>query len=249
MRRFEGQTAIITGGSRGIGLGVARRLGQEGARVLITATRQDTGAPALAALKDEGIEAMLAVGNVAEESHAREVVQQAMDAWGRVDVLFTNAGTTAPTANLWESPIEELDRNYAVNVRGTFLFCKYVIPHMLDRKYGRIVVMSSIAGKEGNPRASAYSATKAAVIGLTKSLGKELAETRITVNCLTPSTVDTDMPRQATPEQRKYMLDKVPMHRVLAVEEVAALTAWIASPECSATTAAVFDISGGRATY
>ena len=249
MGRFEGQVAIVTGGATGIGLGVARRLGGEGARVLLLDLDAAEGQRAVGRLGEEGVEARLAVGDVGEEADVERAVQGALDAWGRIDVLVNNAGITGRTAPLWELPAAELDRVYRTNLRGVFLCCQKVVPPMLARGYGRIVNIASIAGKEGNPRMVPYSATKAAVIGLTKSLGKELAETGVRVNCVTPAVVRTRLLEQVTPEQVAYMVERIPMRRTVEIEEVAALVAWVASPECSATTGGVFDISGGRATY
>jgi 3-oxoacyl-[acyl-carrier protein] reductase len=176
-------------------------------------------------------------------------VKQALDAWGRIDVLVNGAGIAGDVGNVWELPVEEMDRVYRTNLRGVFLFCHAVIPHMMVRDYGRVVNIASIAGKEGNPRMVPYSATKAAVIALTKSVGKELAQTGITVNCVTPAVIRTRILEQLTPEQVQYLVERIPMGRTGEIEEVAALVAWLASAECSFTTGAAFDISGGRATY
>ena len=180
---------------------------------------------------------------------ARRAVRAAMDRWGRIDVLVNNAGIGGDVGNVWELPVEEMDRVYRTNLRGVYLFCHEAIPHMMKRDYGRIVNIASIAGKEGNPRMVPYSATKAAVIGLTKSVGKELATTGIRVNCVTPAVVRTRILDQLTDAQVQYMLDRIPMGRTGDASEIAALVAWLASEECSFSTGAVFDISGGRATY
>ena len=249
MQRFEDRVAIVTGAARGIGRGVAELLGAEGARILIVDQDGATGEDAAAELAAQGVDVRLEVGDVGDEDVAPRSVDRAMDAWGRVDILVNNAGIAGVAAPIWEQSAEEMDRVYRTNLRGVYLFTRAVIPQMLERDYGRIVNIASIAGKEGNPNMVPYSATKAAVIGLTKSVGKELATTGIRVNAVTPAVIMTPILEQLTPEQVEYMLQKIPMGRTGDISEVAALVAWLASPECSFSTGAVFDISGGRATY
>ena len=249
MTRFAGQVAVVTGAATGIGYGIARRLGGEGAGIMIVDADGATGEQAVAELAGAGVDARLVVGDVADPNVATRCVSQAIDAWGRIDILVNNAGIGGTTANIWELPVEEMDRVYRTNLRGVFVFCKQVIPHMMERDYGRIVNIASIAGKEGNPRMVPYSATKAAVIGLTKSVGKELARTGIRVNCVAPAVVLTRILDEFTREQVQYMVDRIPMGRTGEIDEIAALVAWLASEECSFSTGAVFDISGGRATY
>lgn len=249
MQRFQGQVAVVTGGAEGIGLGIAKKLGSEGARILVTDIDGHRGKQAVAELVSNGIETSFAVGDVANEADVERTVSQVIQKWGQIDVLVNNAGIIGQTGYLWELSIDVLDQVYRTNLRGTFLYCQKVIPHMQARGYGRIVNIASIAGKEGNPRMVPYSATKAAVIVLTKSLGKELATSGILVNCVTPAVVRTRILEQTTPEQIRYMVERVPMGRMGEIEEVANMVAWIASPECSFTTGAVFDLSGGRATY
>ena len=249
MARFDEQVAMVTGAATGIGYGIARRLGSEGARVLMVDIDGSQGEQSSSELAARGVGVRLVVGDVGEPEVAERAVKQALDSWGRIDVLVNNAGIVGKYANIWELPVEELDRVYRVNLRGVYLFCNKVIPHMLERDYGRIVNITSIAGKEGNPRMVPYSATKAAVIALTKSVGKELARTGIRVNCVAPAVVQTRILDEFTPDQLQYMVERIPMGRTGEIDEIAALVAWLSSSECSFSTGAVFDISGGRATY
>ena len=247
--RYRDQTAIVTGGATGIGYGVARRLGAEGASIVLVDADGEMGQQSASEMNARGVDTRLVVGDVAEQVVAEEAVRTAMEAWGRLDVLVNNAGITGDPGAIWELPVEELDRVYRTNLRGVYVFTAAAVPAMLKRDYGRIVNIASIAGKEGNPNMVPYSATKAAVIGLTKSVGKELAETGIRVNCLTPAVVQTRILDQTSPEVVAYMLGKIPMGRFGDIAEIATMVAWVGSEECTFTTGAVFDISGGRATY
>ena len=244
--RFAGQTAIITGGAAGIGLAAARRLTAEGARVSLWDMDQAALVKARAAL---GPATDLQCLNVAEAEAVGHAASAAHRALGRIDILIASAGISGPNAPTWEYPLDAWQRVFDVNIHGVFHCCRAVVPTMRAQNYGRIVHIASIAGKEGNPNAAAYSASKAAVIGLTKSLGKELATTGIRVNCITPAAVRTAIFDQMTEEHINYMLSKIPLGRFGQVEEIAALIAWLASREASFSTGAVFDISGGRATY
>ncbi|KPF85781.1 3-oxoacyl-ACP reductase [alpha proteobacterium AAP38] len=243
--RFKGQVAIVTGGASGVGREVAARLTQEGAKVVLW----DMNADALTqAQADTG-----AVDAISLDVTDAEAVQAAADAvaqkLGRVDVLIASAGITGATVPVHEFPLDSWRRVIDINLNGLFYCCRAVIPHMLKNDYGRIVNVSSVAGKEGNPNASAYSASKAGVIGFTKSLGKELAKTGIRVNALTPATFKSPILEQLPQSQVDYMLSKIPAGRLGEVHEVAAMISWMASAECSFTTASTFDISGGRTTY
>jgi 2-dehydro-3-deoxy-L-rhamnonate dehydrogenase (NAD+) len=239
--RFAGRTAIVTGGVSGIGAGIVARLAAEGARVSLW----DHDAAALAKAEASHKASV-------DVTHA-EAVQHAADesaaALGRIDILIACAGITGPNAPTWDYPIAEWDRVIDVNLNGVFYCNRAVVPHMRRHDYGRIVNIASIAGKEGNPNAAAYSASKAGVIGLTKSLGKELAKTNIRVNCVTPAAVRTPLFAQMTQEHIDFMLSKIPVGRFGEIDEIASLVCWLASEECSFSTGGVFDISGGRATY
>ena len=245
-QRFEGQAAVVTGGASGIGFAAAARLLREGARVAVW----DRDEKALAALP----------GRLGGDIHTEaldladaEAVQRAADAtaraFGKLDILVASAGLAGPVHTTWEYPVAKWQRVFDVNVHGVFYCNRSVVPHMLAGGYGRIVNIASIAGKEGNPNASAYSASKAAVIGLTKSLGKELAKTEIRVNCITPAAVRTPIFDQITQAHIDFMLSRIPLGRFGTTEEIAALICWLASREASFSTGAVFDCSGGRATY
>ena len=242
-RRFAGQVAVITGAGSGIGLALAQRLKAEGAKVSawdISDSALQAGSEAYAhqVLMDQSDE------RAVEDATARTVREL-----GVIDILVVSAGITGPNAPLTEYPTEAWRKVIDVNVNGVFYCNRAVVPHMAKRNYGRIVNIASVAGKEGNPNASAYSASKAAVIALTKSLGKELALTGILVNAVTPAAVRTAMFKQMTQSHIDYMLSKIPAGRFGTVEENAALIAWLVSRECSFSTGAVFDISGGRSTY
>ena len=249
MTDFKGQAVIVTGGARGLGLGIAKKLGDLGAMVAIVDLDVVCGEQAARELGGVGREILFISCNIAEEPAVESMVRQVVDRWGRIDVLVNNAAIVGATGNAWELPIDVMDRVYQVNLRGMFLCCQKVIPYMLKQDYGRIVNVASVAGKDGNPKQAPYSASKAAVIGFTKSLGKELAKTKVTANVLSPGLVYTDILKQMLPEDMDYMLSKIPMGRTGSVEEIANMAAWIASRECSFSTAAVFDASGGRATY
>jgi len=224
---FAGRAAVVTGGAQGIGAAIAKRLAASGAKVTIWdldgSPRVDVTDPAS--------------------------IQNALQSAGKVDVLVNNAGIAGKNLPTVDYPVDEWERVLRVNLTSQFLCCRAVAPHMARAGYGRIVNIASIAGKEGNPNAVAYSASKAGVIALTKSLGKELAQSGVLVNCVTPAAAKTAIFEQMTESHINYMLTKIPMNRFVNVEEIAALVCWLASEDCSFSTGAVFDISGGRATY
>ncbi|MGO4326997.1 SDR family NAD(P)-dependent oxidoreductase [Cupriavidus sp. 2TAF22] len=244
---FSGRHAVVTGGAAGIGLAVAQRLAEGGASISLW----DSNAAALEAAGAAFGKARphLLCVDVAKADQVDAARDATLRAAGAVDILVTSAGITGANTTTWEYPVEEWDRVMEINLRGTFLCCRALAPQMRARGYGRIVTIASVAGKEGNPNASAYSASKAGVMALTKSLGKELAQSGVTVNCITPAAVQTGMFAQMTQQHIDYMLSRIPMGRFGKVEELAALVSWLASSECSFSTGAVFDISGGRATY
>ncbi len=228
---FKGRTAIVTGGMQGIGAAIVKRLEASGAKVCVW----DLDAPEKVDVADPGS---------VERATARAVADL-----GKIDVLVNNAGIAGMNQPTVDYPVEEWLKVLSVNLTSQFLCCRAVAPHMVKGGYGRIVNIASVAGKEGNPNAVAYSASKAGVISLTKSLGKELAQTGVLVNCVTPAAAKTAIFDQMTEQHINYMLSKIPMNRFVQVDEIAALVGWLASEDCSFSTAGVFDISGGRATY
>jgi 2-dehydro-3-deoxy-L-rhamnonate dehydrogenase (NAD+) len=242
---LDGRVAIVTGAARGIGRAIAERFAASGARVAIW----DVDGAAARAAAQEIAGAIDLACDVTEPATIDAALAATEARLGAPDILVNNAGISGPNLPLDEYPAAEWRRVVEIDLVGVFNCCRAVVPVMRRRDYGRIVNIASIAGKDGNPNASAYSAAKAGVIGLTKSLGKELAETGIRVNCVTPAAARTDIFAQMTEAQVAYMLSKIPMGRFVLVEEIAGLVAWLASAECSFSTGGVFDISGGRATY
>ena len=245
---LKNRHAVITGGAQGIGLSIATRLLASGASVSIWDYDGAVLETAIQQLEKTG-EVTGEVVNVAEAASVDSAVESAIAKYQRIDILVANAGIAGPNHTTWEYPVEEWQRVINVNLLGVYYCCRAIVPHMLRQNYGRIVNVASIAGKEGNPNASAYSASKAGVIALTKSLGKETAAHNIAVNCITPAAARTRIFEQMSQEHVDYMLSKIPRGRFLEVDEVSAMVAWLVSEENSFTTAAVFDLSGGRATY
>src|SRR6516165_1971224 len=241
---LNGRNAVVTGGASGLGFAIAERLVASAAKVIIWDLN---GEAAQTAAKRLGC---LSIGaDVSDLISVTGAVHKTLAIVSAIDILINNAGVSGPNAKLWEYPVDDWKRIFAVNVEGTFYCCRALVPLMRERNYGRIVNIASVAGKDGNPNASAYSASKAAVIALTKSLGKELADTSVRVNCVTPAAVRTPLFSQMTQAHIDYMLSKIPLGRLGEPQEVAALEAWLASEECSFSTGAVFDLSGGRSTY
>lgn len=228
---FKGRTAIVTGGMQGIGAAIAKRLEASGAKVAIWDLDHADKVDA------------------ADHAAIQKALERTLQQLGKIDVLINNAGIAGMSKPVVDYPVEEWKRVVDIDLNGPFLCCRAVVPHMVKAGYGRIVNMASVAGKEGNPNAAAYAAAKGGLIAFTKALGKELAQTGVLVNCVTPAAAQTAILNQVTPEFAKFMLSKIPMGRFVKVDEIAALTCWLASEDCSFSTGAVFDISGGRATY
>lgn len=245
---LTGRHAIVTGAAQGIGLSIARRFLASGASVTLWDRDRDLLAATLKELGSLGTVDGV-IGDVTDAEAVTRAAASTAEKFGKIDILVANAGISGPNLKAWEYPVQTWKQIIDVDLNGVFLCCRAVVPFMLQQKYGRIVNVSSIAGKEGNPNASAYSAAKAGVIALTKSLGKELADRNIAVNCITPAAARTRIFDQMSQEHLVYMLSKIPRGRFLEPDEIAAMVAWLVSEENSFTTGAVFDLSGGRATY
>lgn len=243
--RFKGRRAIITGGASGVGLAVAQRIVAEGGAVSLW----DMNTEGLVEAKTQARAAHTLVVDVADPEAVSAAAIATANALGGVDILLASAGITGATAPVWELPVEQWRRVMDVNLSGPFFCARAIAPIMMRGNYGRMVMMSSVAGKEGNPNASAYSASKAGLLGLTKSLGKELAQSNIRVNAVTPATFESPILAQLPQSQIDYMRSRIPMGRLGEVDEIAALICWLCSEECSFSTAATFDASGGRTTY
>ncbi|MBT5496489.1 MAG: SDR family oxidoreductase [Alphaproteobacteria bacterium] len=244
--RLSNRCAVVTGGAQGIGRAIAERFLAEGAKVCLWDADGDLAANVTDQMGENAYSKQLDVTDPDAVTRAAETTVSAM---GGIDILVNNAGISGPNVPTWKYPVEDWLQVLDIDLNGVFYCCRAVVPIMRSVGYGRVVNIASVAGKEGNPNAPAYSAAKAGVIGLTKSLGKELAETDIRVNCVTPAVAKTRIFDQMTEEHIGYMLSKIPMGRFVEVEEIAALVAWLSSEECSFSTGAVFDITGGRSTY
>ena len=243
---YKDRSAVITGGAKGIGLATAKRFHASGAKVSLW----DMDESRLNEVKDtfpDNID--IQVVDVTNWDSVNAAAENSLKSIGGADILVNSAGIAGPNFKTWEYPVEEWLKVVDIDLNGTFLCCRALVPFMRENRYGRIVNIASIAGKEGNPNAAPYSAAKAGVIGLTKSLGKELADMNITVNCITPAAVRTEIFDQISQEHIDYMLSKIPRGRFLKVDELASMVSWLVSEENSYTTGAVFDLSGGRATY
>ena len=252
---LAGKVAFVAGASRGIGATVAEALAREGAAVAVAARSEQEGKvpgtihAVVDRITSAGGRALPVQCDVTSEESVEAAVAQTVSEFCGIDILVANAGVSGRNDVLWQYPIDEWKQVIDVNLNGLFYCNRAVVPFMRDMDYGRIVNIASVAGKEGNPNASAYSTSKAGVIGLTKSLGKELAKTGIRVNCVTPAAVKTAIFDQMSQQHIDFMLSKIPMGRFGTVDEIAALVCWLASEDCSFSTGAVFDASGGRATY
>ncbi len=243
---FKGRTAIVTGGAQGFGLDITKRLIRSGASVIIWDNDQKMVEKAIEDIKSPNLS--FNIVDISNYSKVEDCVQE-ITKQKNIDILINNAGITGPTATLWEYDIEMWKKVVDINLMGTFNCCRTIVPNMIKNNYGRIVNVASVAGKDGNANASAYSVGKAGAIGLTKSLGKELADNNIAVNAVTPAGAKTRILDQMTKEHVQRMLSKVPRGRFLEVEEFTSLVCWLSSEENTFSTAAVFDISGGRSTY
>ena len=240
---IKNKVAVVTGGAQGFGLAIAKRFLVSGAQVVIW----DIDEKILLSVEEKNITKIIV--DVTNFQKIEEATKETLSLFGRIDILVNNAGIAGPSYTTWEYPIEEWQKIIDIDLSGVFYCCKSIVPVMKKNNYGRIINIASIAGKEGNPNAMPYSAAKAGVIALTKSLGKELANNNIAVNCITPAAAKTRIFDQISQEHIDYMLSKIPRNRFVKVDELASMVAWMASEENSFTTGAVFDLSGGRATY
>ena len=246
---LSGQTALVTGAARGIGQGVARRLGRAGASVAVADRDLEAAERSVEALRTEGLKGFALELDVADRASVDACVKRAAEQGGRLDIVVNNAGIAGRALPIWEQQDEDWHTVMAVNLTGVFYCCRAALPYMFEQNYGRIVNVASLAGKEGNPNMTAYSASKAGVIALSKSIAKETADRDICVNAVSPTVISTPILEQLTDEQVKYMTSRIPRGRTGTVEEVAAVIHFLASRDCSFVTGQCYDVSGGRATY
>jgi 3-oxoacyl-[acyl-carrier protein] reductase len=246
---LSGQTALVTGAARGIGAGVCERLARAGAQVAIADLDLPAASALAEALNAEGLQTFAIQIDVSDKSSVHAAVRAVVTRCGRLDILVNNAGIAGKAAPVWEQSDEDWDRVIAIDLTGVFYCCRAALPHMLERDYGRVINIASLAGKEGNPNMTAYSAAKAGVIAISKSIAKETATKNICVNAISPTVIRTPILDQLTPEQVDYMTSRIPRGRTGTVEEVAAVVHFLASPDCSFVTGQCYDVSGGRATY
>ncbi len=250
MKRFQNQVAVISGGADGLGKGIAELIASEGGSVALLDINENMLQKTVKAFNEKGYDTIGYPTDVSSDDAVSSAMAQAEETFGKIDIMVNCAGIVGPTSTkITEYSVEDYDKIYGVNLRGSFLMTKYAIKAMEKHNYGRILLISSMAGKEGNPGMAGYSSTKAGVIGLVKAIGKEYATTGITVNGLAPAVIKTAMNDNTHPDQLAYMVAKIPMNRLGTVEEVAKISGWIVSRESSFTTGFIFDISGGRATY
>ena len=250
MKRFKNQVAVISGGADGLGKGIASLIASEGGSLALFDINADLLEKTVANFQKEGYSVAGFKVDVSNEASVKLAIEQTEEKFGKIDIMVNCAGIVGPTnTKITDYSVEAFDKIYGVNLRGSFLMTKYAIKAMEKHNYGRILLISSMAGKEGNPGMAGYSSTKAGVIGLVKGIGKEYATSGITVNGLAPAVIKTAMNDDTAPEQLAYMLAKIPMNRLGTIDEVAKISAWIVSNESSFTTGFIFDISGGRATY
>ena len=244
---FENRNAVVTGGAQGFGYAISKKILESGGNVIIWDIDKSAIDKAKKELNSNNFHFQQV--NVTDFNNIKNAINETETKFRKIDIFVNNAGMTGINAKVWEYPLDEWKKVIDLNLNATFYCCKAIVPHKIKNNYGRIINIASIAGKEGNPNASAYSTSKAGVIGLTKSLGKELADKNIAVNCVTPAAAKTRIFDQMTEEHINYMLSKIPRNRFAKVNELASLVCWLASEENSFSTAAVFDLSGGRATY
>ena len=244
---LKDRVAIITGGAQGFGFAISNRIIKSGGKVIIWDIDEKESKMAIEKINSKNVSYKIV--DVTNYDDIKKALNEVEQKFGKIDIFINNAGITGVNTKVWDYPLDEWKKVIELDLNSTFYCCKAVVPYMIKNNYGRIVNIASIAGKEGNPNASAYSTAKAGVIGFTKSLGKELADKNIAINCITPAAAKTRIFDQMTQEHIDYMLSKIPRKRFAKVDELASLACWLSSEENSFTTAAVFDLSGGRATY